>query len=74
MRDHLALVEDDWFGVRFLGDDPGPPWDAVDRESDLDRAFRTAAETDPDELRERYPRRAGHPDLRREAIDGTVGR
>ena len=118
VHNHLALVEDDWFRVRFLGEDPEPPWDAVDWESDPDWEFRTAAETDPDELRERYrsacgrsravmrstadlgrlsvavsrrsgnrwdlrwilihmieetARHAGHADLLREAIDGTVG-
>lgn len=116
---HLALVEDDWFRVRFLGEAPEPPWDDVDWEADPDWEFRTAAETAPDELRERYraacersravvrstddldrrsvavsrrtgehfdlrwillhmieetARHAGHADLLREAIDGTVGR
>ena len=118
LLNHLALVEDSWFRVEFLGEEALPPWDAVDWESDPDWEFRTAATTDPDELRERYrsacersravvrgagdldrlsaavrrrtgahvdlrwillhmieetARHAGHADLLREAIDGTVG-
>ena len=86
--EHLALVEDDWFRVKFLGEDHDPDW-----------GLRTVAKTDPDELRERYrsvavsrrtgirwdlrwvllhvveetARHAGHADLPREAIDGMVG-
>ena len=118
LLNHLALVEDSWFRVKFLGEDPVPPWAAVDWEADPDWEFRTAAATDPEELRERYrtacersravvratgdldrssvavsrrtgrhfdlrwillhmieetARHAGHADLLREAIDGTVG-
>ena len=114
---HLALVEDTWFRVRFAGlaGDPlgaGHDWDA-----DPDMEFRTALDLEPDALRRRYrdacarsrvvvaaaagldqlsvgtsrdgrhwdlrwvllhmieetARHAGHADLLREAIDGSVG-
>ena len=118
LLNHLALVEDSWFRVRFRGEEHVPPWGGVDWDADPDWEFRTAATTDPDELRERYraacdrsrdvvratgnldqlsvavdrysgehydlrwillhmieetARHAGHADLLREAIDGTVG-
>ena len=47
---HLALVED-WTAARKLnGQPPGPPWDAVDFESDPDWEWRTGAEDPPEEL------------------------
>ena len=115
---HLALVEDSWFRVRFVGEEHVPPWDTVDWDADPDWEFSAAASLDPDELREGYraacersravvrgarsldqmsvaasrqtgqlfdlrwillhmieetARHAGHADLLREAIDGTVG-
>ncbi len=118
LLNHLALVEDSWFRVRFLGEEYVQPWNRVDWDADPDWEFRTAAATDPDELRDRYraacersravvratgdldrlsvavsrrtgvhfdlrwivlhmieetARHAGHADLLREAIDGTVG-
>ena|SRR3712207_2566273 len=118
LLNHLALVEDTWFRVRMLGEEPLPLWRDVDWDADPDWEFRTAASVDPDELRERYrsacersraavrsvgdldrlsvvpsrrtgehfdlrwillhmieetARHAGHADLLREAIDGTVG-
>ena len=118
LLNHLALVEDTWFRVRMLGEEPLPLWQDVDWDADPDWEFRTAASIDPDELRERYrtacersreavrsigdldrlsvavsrrtgeyfdlrwimlhmieetARHAGHADLLREAIDGTVG-
>ena len=118
LLNHLALVEDWWFRVQFLGEEHVPPWGGIDWDADPDWEFRTAATTDPEELRERYrsacersrevvratgdldrlsvavsrksgercdlrwvllhmieetARHAGHADLLREAIDGTVG-
>ena len=113
---HLALVEDNWFRVRFAGMPEDPLWSAVDWDADRDYEFRTGAELDPEELRRRYrdacersrevvaaaaldqlsmapdgdglrrdlrwillhmieetARHAGHADLIRESIDGTVG-
>jgi uncharacterized damage-inducible protein DinB len=118
LLNHLALVEDNWFRVRMLGEEPQPLWQGVDWDADPDAEFAMAASADPDELRERYrtacersreavrsigdldrlsvavsrrtgehfdlrwimlhmieetARHAGHADLLREAIDGTVG-
>ena len=116
LLNHLALVEDWWFRVRFLDLPHVEPWGDVDWDADPDWEFRTAAELSPDELRGRYrdaceksrevvaaaegpdqlsaterdgvrfdlrwallhmieetARHAGHADLLREAIDGTVG-
>ena len=117
LLNHLALVEDSWFRVRFSGLPEDPVWTGVDWDADPDWEFRTAVELDPDELRRRYrdacarsrevvgqagrpdqrsvekrmngeqfdlrwvllhlieetARHAGHADLIRESIDGTVG-
>ena len=117
LLNHLALVEDSWFPVRFAGRPDDELWTGVDWDADPDYEFRTAAEVEPDELRRRYAqacarsrevvaaardldqlsveargngakfslrwvllhlieetaRHAGHADLLREAIDGTVG-
>jgi uncharacterized damage-inducible protein DinB len=114
---HLALNEDSWLEVRFLGLPERPDWKDVDWDSDPDWEFRTALSMDPDDLRRRCresgdrsreivaeatdldqlsvaalgsgskftlrwvlmhlieetARHAGHADLLREAIDGTVG-
>jgi uncharacterized damage-inducible protein DinB len=117
LLNHLALVEDTWFRVRFAGLPDDPLWVGVDWDADPDWEFRTATALEPDELRQRYlracdrsreivaraesldqlsaverkgsglfdlrwallhlieetARHAGHADLLREAIDGTVG-
>jgi uncharacterized damage-inducible protein DinB len=117
LLNHLALVEDSWFRVRFAGLPDDEPWAGIDWDADPDHEFRTAAELPPDELRRRYretcarsrevvaaadsldqlsvqkrrngehfdlrwvllhlieetARHAGHADLLREAVDGTVG-
>jgi uncharacterized damage-inducible protein DinB len=117
LLNHLALVEDSWFRVRFAGLPEDELWAGIDWDTDPDWEFRTAAELEPGELRRRYrdacagsrgvvdraasldqlsvekryngahfdlrwvllhlieetARHAGHADLLREAIDGTVG-
>jgi hypothetical protein len=118
LLNHLALVEDSWFPVRFAGLPEDDLWAGIDWDADPDWEFRTATELAPDELRRRYgdacarsrevvarassldqlsvgtsrrtgrhwdlrwvllhmieetARHAGHADLLREAIDGTVG-
>jgi uncharacterized damage-inducible protein DinB len=118
LLNHLALVEDSWFRVRFTGEPEDDQWAGIDWDADPDYEFRTALELEPDELRRRYEeacqrsrevvaraesldqlsvsarrhtgrhfdlrwvllhlieetaRHAGHADLLREAIDGTVG-
>jgi uncharacterized damage-inducible protein DinB len=114
---HLALVEESWLEVRFLGLPIREPWAGVDFDADPEWEFRTSAEMEPEQLRQRYreacersrqaavqadgldqesvqtfpdgrhfslrwvllhlleetARHAGHADLIREAIDGTVG-
>jgi uncharacterized damage-inducible protein DinB len=48
---HLALVEDDSFGRKLLGEpDLSPPFDAVDFDADPDWEWRTAADDSPEEL------------------------
>ena len=114
---HLAFVEEVWAEVRFLGLPDRQPWADIDWDADPDWEFRTAAELEPEQLRQRYrlacqrsravvsqaagldqlsvqplkngarftlrwmllhlieetARHAGHADLLREAVDGSVG-
>jgi len=51
---HLALVEESWFEERFLGLPAREPWAGVDWKADPDWEFRTAADREPGELRQRY--------------------
>jgi uncharacterized damage-inducible protein DinB len=54
LLNHLALVEDSWFRVRFSGEPDDDRWAGIDWEADPDYEFRTAADVEPDELRRRY--------------------
>ena len=54
LLNHLALVEDSWFRVRFSGLPDDEPWAGIDWDADPDHEFRTAADLTPDELRQRY--------------------
>jgi uncharacterized damage-inducible protein DinB len=54
LLNHLARVEDVWFRVRFAGLPPAEWRAGVDPAVDPDREFRTAADVDPDVLRDRY--------------------
>ncbi|WAZ23629.1 DinB family protein [Streptomyces cinnabarinus] len=47
---HLALVEADYFTLRLLGEDPGPPWNTVDWDAEPDWEWRSAAGHTPEEL------------------------
>jgi uncharacterized damage-inducible protein DinB len=47
---HLALVEDEYFTRRLLGQELGAPWDAVDWDADPDWEWHSAAQDSPDEL------------------------
>jgi uncharacterized damage-inducible protein DinB len=51
---HLALVEEDWFEVKFLGHEDREDWAGIDWEADRDYEFRTAVDKEPDWLRRRY--------------------
>jgi uncharacterized damage-inducible protein DinB len=57
---HLALVEESWLEVRFLGRPDREPWVGVDWEADPNWEFRTAATLAPDEVRERYRQACDH--------------
>jgi uncharacterized damage-inducible protein DinB len=54
LLNHLALVEDSWFHVRFAGQPEDQRWAGIDWDADPDYEFRTAADDEPDELRRRY--------------------
>jgi uncharacterized damage-inducible protein DinB len=54
LLNHLALVEDSWFRVRFSGLPEDERWAGIDWDADPDYEFRTAADDEPDELRRRY--------------------
>ncbi|TFV89964.1 DinB family protein [Blastococcus sp. CT_GayMR16] len=54
LLNHLALVEDSWFRVRFVGLPDDELWAGIDWDADPDFEFRTAAEVEPEELRRRY--------------------
>jgi uncharacterized damage-inducible protein DinB len=54
LLNHLALVEDSWFRVDFLGLPCDDLWAGIDWEADPDHEFRTALDCTADELRERY--------------------
>src|SRR3954447_26289179 len=54
LLNHLALVEDSWFLVRFAGGPEDERWAGIDWDADPDYEFRTAADVEPDELRRRY--------------------
>src|SRR5215475_13760085 len=51
---HLALVEESWLEVRFLGLPERDDWKGVDWKADPDWEFRTATTMDPEELAVRY--------------------
>jgi dienelactone hydrolase/uncharacterized damage-inducible protein DinB len=51
---HLALVEESWLEVRFLGLPIREPWAGVDFGADHEWEFRTSAGLEPEQLRERY--------------------
>jgi hypothetical protein len=113
---HLALAEEDWMEIHFLGQPDRDPFVRADWDADPDWQFRVPAEMEPEQLRQRYldacdrsravvreasgleqlsvkpvrgkhfslrwvllhlidetARHAGHADLLREAIDGSVG-
>ena len=54
LLNHLALVEDTWFRVRFAGLPDHELWAGHDWARDPEYEFRTAVDLAPDELRARY--------------------
>jgi hypothetical protein len=53
---HLALVEDDVFRQKLLGEPPSEPFSSVDFDADPDWEWRTAADDSPEELRDLWQR------------------
>ncbi|AEG44421.1 DinB family protein [Isoptericola variabilis] len=51
---HLAYVESQWFRVVLAGEEPLPPFDAVDWSSDPDWEWHSAADDSPEDLRGLY--------------------
>jgi uncharacterized damage-inducible protein DinB len=47
---HLTYVEDDWFGVVLLGEEPREPWASVDWQAAPDWEWDTARDSEPSEL------------------------
>src|SRR3954453_19696041 len=47
---HVALVEDHYFTHRLHGRDIGPPWNAVDFDTDPEWEWRTGAEDGPEQV------------------------
>jgi uncharacterized damage-inducible protein DinB len=68
---HLALVEDDWIQVRFLGLAELEPWASAPWDEDRDWEFHTAGQDHPDELRALY--RAACDRSRRAVADVELG-
>jgi hypothetical protein len=54
LLNHLALVEDSWFPVRFAGLPEHELWAGHDWDADPDFEFRTATDLEPEDLRSRY--------------------
>ncbi|PFG17822.1 uncharacterized protein DUF664 [Propionicimonas paludicola] len=54
LLNHLALVEDTWFGYRLAGVAPSEPWASVDWDADPDWEWHAAARTEPEVLFERW--------------------
>jgi uncharacterized damage-inducible protein DinB len=47
---HLAYVEDHWFSRWVGGNEPGPPWNAVNWDADPDWEWHSAANDTPEQL------------------------
>jgi hypothetical protein len=47
---HLALVEDEYFSVRLLGNPPKPVWAGVDWDADPDWEWHSASDDTPEQL------------------------
>jgi uncharacterized damage-inducible protein DinB len=54
LLNHLALVEEHTFFVKFLGEELGPPWDAADWDADPDWEWHAASEDAPEALLARW--------------------
>ena len=71
---HLALVEDNWFSVVFLGNEDAEVWLGVDWDADRDWEWHTAAEDSPDYLRGLFDEAVAASDvIIHEALAGPHG-
>ena len=70
LLNHLALVEDSWFRVRFSGLPDDELRAGIDWDADPDHEFRTAAGIEPAELRRRYEQACARS---REVVAGAEG-
>ena len=71
MLKHLALVEDDWFQVKFLGRAELEPWASAPFDVDPDWDWHSAVDDTPDDLLSLYDAVctvAGPPSWRSEVI------
>jgi uncharacterized damage-inducible protein DinB len=68
---HLALVEDSWFRVRFLGEEHVPPWVTVDWDADPDWDWHSAVDDTPEQVRELFDEAVARAD---KAIDEALAR
>ncbi|MGJ5753824.1 uncharacterized protein DUF664 [Streptomyces puniciscabiei] len=72
---HLALVEDEYFTARLLGEELPAPWAGVDWDAEPDWEWRSAAEDTPEELyalwRASVARSRAH--IRRAVAEGGAG-
>ena len=66
---HLALVEDSWFQMTFLGVDIGEPWVGFDWESDPDWEFHHAEEFTRDLIVAQY---LGSVERSRRVVENTA--
>jgi Protein of unknown function (DUF664) len=76
---HLALVEDDWIQVKFLGLPELEPWASAPWDDDRDWEFNTAGNDDPGELRALYRAacersRLGVADVAMDALSAATDR
>ena len=71
---HMALVEDHWFSVILLGNEPVEPWRSADWEADGDWEFHSAFEDSPAELRRLFDDGCAASDrnLKRVLADGGL--
>ena len=71
---HLALVEDNWFSVVFLGNEDADVWREVDWDADRDWEWHTAVQDSPDYLRRLFDEAVAASDvIIHEALAGPQG-
>lgn len=60
---HMALVEDIWFHIRFLGNEAPEPWASVDWDTDGDWDFHAAADMSHEQLLAQFEVSVSRSDL-----------